>query len=203
MVEKAIAFLETKAPGCRLCFYRRSYAGEARRRGTRAGRQRPLALDQNRHHFRDDIRLAACASRISMGRQCRSAIAACAKTSSGAPWFAQERGPQEYDAQSLRALPRRGRFRKRAYRAGPTTARTGLRQVAETYDALADGVELKRARAMRPRAMASCVTGPIKSITGSGTKFPTKEQPNERIVTGPISKLISGAIGWVITTVAH
>ena len=38
-VEKAIAFLETKAPGCGLGLYRRSHVGEARRRGTRSGRQ--------------------------------------------------------------------------------------------------------------------------------------------------------------------
>jgi hypothetical protein len=34
--------------------------------------------------------------------------------------------------------------------------------------------------------MASCVTSQIKSQVRN--KFPTKEQPNERIVTGPTSK---------------
>src|SRR4029077_7090865 len=83
-------------------------------------------------------------------------------------------------------------FRKRALSSGTDDLRTGLRQVAETYDALADGVELKLARTMRTRASPldwqghHAKTSQIKSQVRN--KFPTKEQPNERIVTDPIFK---------------
>ena len=50
-------------------------------------------------------------------------------------------------------LPRRGRSVSVPHRAGPTTfARVSVKSRGRPDVALADGVELKRARAMRPRA---------------------------------------------------